>query len=134
MIVDILKERKIQIKVRKNDGGDKQFDADFCMINLVVEDLINAKEGIQNIESLKKMFKNSNDPSESDKLYKQCQEEHTKTDKLIKKGKKMLGQEQKDLKGIYLYKLINKNLLKKLLKIKMEIQCLNLKFNSEKCV
>ena len=100
MIIDILKERKIKIKVNRNKGDkESKFDADFCMINLVVEDLINAKEGIQNIESLKKMFKNSNDPSESDKLYKQCQEEHSKTDKLIKKGKKMLQQEQKDLKG-----------------------------------
>ena len=69
------------------------------MINLVVEDLVKAKEGVQNIASLKQMFKNSNDPSESDRLYKQCMEEHTKTDKLIKKGKKMLESEQKDLKG-----------------------------------
>ena len=100
MITDILKERKLKTSVRKKeDTAMQNFDANFCMINLVVEDLISAKEGIQNIETLKQMFKNSNDPSESDKLYKQCQEEHTKTDKLIKKGKKMLEQEQKDLKG-----------------------------------
>ena len=99
MIVDILKERKIKLHKRPKTESMQNFDPDFCMINLVVEDIVNAKEGIQNIESLKQMFKNSNDPSESDKLYKQCQEEHSKTDKLIKKGKKMLEQEQKDLKG-----------------------------------
>lgn len=100
MIKDILKDRKIKPQVRKREESSTQnFDANFCMINLVVEDLVNAKDGIENIESLKQMFKNSNDPSESDKLYKQCQEEHSKTDKLIKKGKKMLEQEQKDLKG-----------------------------------
>lgn len=100
MIKDILLERKIRPQVRKRDEkGAQNFDANFCMINLVVEDLVNAKDGVENIKSLKLMFKNSNDPSESDKLYKQCQEEHTKTDKLIKKGKKMLEQEQKDLKG-----------------------------------
>jgi len=100
MIVDILKERKIKLpNKRKGDIEAQSFDANFCMINLVVEDLINAKDGIENIEVLKQMFKNSNDPSESDKLYKQCQEEHKKTDKLINKGKNMLKQEQKDLKG-----------------------------------
>lgn len=100
MIRDILRDRKIKPVARKKDSKAAQnFDANFCMINLVVEDLVNAKDGVQNIESLKQMFKTSNDPSESDKLYKQCQEENSKTDKLIKKGKKMLEQEQKDLKG-----------------------------------
>jgi hypothetical protein len=100
MIVDILKERKIKLpNKRKGDIEGQSFDANFCMINLVVEDLVNAKDGIENIEVLKQMFKNSNDPSESDKLYKQCQEEHKKTDKLINKGKNMLKQEQNDLKS-----------------------------------
>ena len=104
MIVDILKERKIKThNRRKGESEDQSFDPNFCMINLVVEDLINAKDGIENIEALKQMFKSSNDPSESDKLYKQCQEEHKKTDKLIQKGKNMLKQEQKDLKGNTLY-------------------------------
>ena len=100
MIVDIFKERKVKPhNRRKGETEDQFFDPNFCIINLVVKDLINAKEGIENIKVLKQMFKSSNDPSESDKLYKQCQEEHKKTYKLIQKGKSMLKQEQKDLKG-----------------------------------
>lgn len=99
MIVDILKKRNIKVQTKRSGSEEQSFDPNFCMINLVVEDLIKAKEGVQNIEALKQMFKNSNDPSESDRLYKQCMEEHGKTDKFIKKGKNMLESEQKDLKS-----------------------------------
>ena len=42
------------------------------------------------------MFKASNDPTESNKLYKKCQEENKQADKKIKSAKKFLEQEKKD--------------------------------------
>ena len=102
MIVDILKHRGIKDKSKgKKKVKESEFDANFCTINLVVEDIHAANEGIESIIEFKRMFKSSNDPSEADRLYKQCQEENKKTDRHVKAAKKLLQQEKKELDGKY---------------------------------
>jgi pimeloyl-CoA synthetase len=98
MIIDILKERKINLKkpfetIQMEEPKYQHFE----IINMIVEDLKNVKQRIENIEDLKQNFKESNDPSESNQIYKRCMEEHKLTDALIKKAKKMLDNEQTNI-------------------------------------
>ena len=98
MIVDILKERGIKTKPKASDAK-MRFDAEFCSINDVVSDVKRAKESITQMIHFKKIFKTSNDPTESDKIYKQCQEENRKTDSNIKSAKTALEADKKTTNG-----------------------------------
>ena len=100
MIIDILKNRKIEINIpfAKPIEND-EWNIDFDPVNTVVKDLKKAKENIMAIQELRKNFKNSNDQSESTKMYKMCQEKHDRTDKLIKNAKKYLEFGRENLEG-----------------------------------
>jgi hypothetical protein len=101
MIVDILQKRNIKKDgFKTNEERDQKFDMHFCTINLVVEDIKIANEGIIKIVEFTRMFKASNDPTESNNLYKKCQNENRDTDKKIKSAKKFLQQEKKEIEEL----------------------------------
>lgn len=108
MIIDILHERNYKTKV-KIESRDKNLKIDktkpatseFEMINGAKMELQKAESASHSIQQSMSRYRDCNDPAEADKLYKSCQGEHEKADRLLKTAKEMLSDERNTLNGTF---------------------------------
>ena len=100
MIVDILHNRRIRPeKWMKKRKQEEFFDPDFCSINLAIQDLHKAYEGLAKIEFFKDAYQSAHDQKEAERMFKQAGNENAAVDKFLKSAKKMLERERKGMAG-----------------------------------
>ena len=106
MIVDILGERGYNAGKKISNRDLNRFkveefspNSDFQMINGAIEELMKAAIGAERIREKQGRYRECNDPIEAEKMYKHTQDEHVKTDLLLKTAKEMLSDERNTLNG-----------------------------------